>query len=46
MMGLKRMQSYGLARNTKDVQLADFLGNLRTLGRLVREATTLSLAAA
>ena len=38
-LGLKRMRSYGLERNTKEVQIADFLVNLRTLGRLVREAT-------
>lgn len=38
-MGLKRMRSYGLERDTKEVQVADFLMNLRTLGRLVREAT-------
>ena len=30
----------GLARDTKEVQIADFLINLRTFGRLVREATT------
>jgi hypothetical protein len=41
-MGLKRMKSYGLERNTKEVQVADFLMNLRTLGRLVREATNLA----
>jgi len=41
-LGLKRMKSYGLERNTKEVQVADFLINLRTLGRLVREATKLS----
>jgi hypothetical protein len=33
------MRSFGLARATKDVQLADCVLNLRTLGRLVREAT-------
>ncbi len=38
-LGLKRMASYGLPRNQKEVQVADFLLNLRTLGRLVREAT-------
>jgi hypothetical protein len=38
-LGLKRMDSFGLAPNTKEIQLADFLINLRTLGRLVREAT-------
>jgi hypothetical protein len=45
-MGLKRMQSYGLKdndSNTKDVQIADFVINLRTLGRLVREATNKQL---
>lgn len=41
MMGLKRMHSYGLERNQKEVQLADFLINLHTLGRLVRQATAL-----
>ncbi len=41
-MGLKRMQSYGRSRNGKEVQVADFIINLRTLGRLVREATCLS----
>lgn len=41
MLGLKRMRAYGLERNEKEVQLADFLINLRTLGRLVREATRL-----
>ena len=40
-LGLKRMRSYGLGRNRKEVQLADFLINLHTLGRLVREATDL-----
>jgi hypothetical protein len=43
-MGLKRMHCYGLQRNTKEVQVADFLINLRTLGRLVREATNLTLS--
>jgi hypothetical protein len=38
-LGLKRLPNYGLARNAKDVQLADWLLNLRTLGRLVRQAT-------
>lgn len=41
-MGLKRMKSYGLERGTKEIQVADFLMNLRTLGRLVREATNLA----
>lgn len=39
-LGLKRLPSYALARGTKEVQLADFLVNLRTLGRLVRAAAT------
>ncbi len=38
-LGLKRLPNYGLARNAKDVQLADWLLNLHTLGRLVRQAT-------
>lgn len=38
-MGLKRMRSYGTERDTKEVQVGDFIINLRTLGRLVREAT-------
>jgi len=42
MLGLKRMHSYGLGRNEKEVQLADFLINLHTLGRLVRQATTMN----
>ena len=41
-MGLKRMHSYGRLRNGKEMQVADFIINLRTLGRLVREATGLS----
>ena len=40
-LGLKRLPSYGDQRNTKEVQVADFLINLHTLGRLVRQATTL-----
>jgi hypothetical protein len=43
-LGLKRLPQYGLARNTKEVQLADFLLNLRTLGRLVRQASTHALS--
>jgi hypothetical protein len=39
-LGLKRMPAWGLARATKEGHLADFLINLRTFGRLVREATT------
>lgn len=40
-MGLKRMPSYGQERNEKEVRVADFLDNLRTLGRLVQEASSL-----
>jgi len=39
-MGLKRMRSYGDERAAKDVQLADFVIDLRTPGRLAREATS------
>jgi hypothetical protein len=39
-LGLKRLSAWGLARDTKEVQIADFLINLRTFGRFVREATT------
>ena len=38
-LGLKRLPNYGLARNAKELQLTDWLLNLRTLGRLVRQAT-------
>jgi hypothetical protein len=38
-LGLKRLPAYGLARNRKEVQTADFVLNLRTLGRLVRQAS-------
>lgn len=41
-LGLKRMRSFGQERDAKDVQLADFILNLHTLGRLVREAMTQS----
>lgn len=41
-LGLKRMRSFGLERARKDIRLADFLLNLRTLGRLVREASDLA----
>ena len=41
-LGLKRMRSFGLEHNRKDIRLADFLLNLRTLGRLVREASDLA----
>jgi hypothetical protein len=40
-LGLKRLPTHGLARNTKEIQLADFLLNLQTFGRLVRQASTL-----
>ena len=43
-LGLKRLPCYGLERNTREVQLADFLINLHTLGRLVREASNLQPA--
>ena len=39
-LGLKRLPTHGLSQNTKEVQLADFLLNLHTLGRLVRQAST------
>jgi len=38
-LGLKEFTSAGLDHNTREIQLADFLINLRTLGRLVREAS-------
>jgi hypothetical protein len=40
-LGLKRIWSYGLAGATADIAFADLLINLRTLGRLVQEATLL-----
>jgi len=42
-MGLKRLSSYGLSHAHRDVALGDLLENLRTLSRLVGEATTLAL---
>lgn len=45
LLGLKRMVSYSLDHNARDVKLADFLINLRTFGRLVRQATGLREAA-
>ena len=39
-LGLKRLPTHGLAENTKELQLADFLLNLHTFGRLVRQAST------
>jgi hypothetical protein len=44
-LGLKRMDSFGLIHNRKENAIADFLGNLRTLGRLVQEATLLAFKA-
>ena len=41
-LGLKRIWSYGLTGATADIAFADLLINLRTLGRLVQEATLLS----
>jgi len=41
-MGLKRLPDYGQTRGGKEVAIADFLEGLRTLGRLVQEATTLA----
>lgn len=35
-MGLKRLPNFGLGRNRKEMAIADFLVNLRTLGRLVQ----------
>jgi hypothetical protein len=40
-IGLKRVWSYGLAGATADITFADLLVNLRTLGRLVQQATAL-----
>lgn len=40
-LGLKRLWSYGLAGATADITCADLLINLRTLGRLLQEATLL-----
>lgn len=42
-LGLKRMTSCGLARDRKENGLADTLGNLHTLARLVRQATLLAM---
>jgi hypothetical protein len=39
--GLKRIWSYGLEGATADVTFADLVVNLRTLGRLVQQATLL-----
>jgi len=40
-IGLKRMRSFGLERNTKEVQMADLIVNLRTMGRLLQETSCL-----
>ena len=40
-LGLKRIWSYGLDGATADLSFADLLINLRTLGRLVQQATRL-----
>ena len=40
-LGLKRIWSYGLAGAVADITFADLLINLRTLGRLVQQATLL-----
>jgi hypothetical protein len=40
-LGLKRIWSYGLPGATADLGFADLLINLRTLGRLVQQATLL-----
>jgi hypothetical protein len=45
-MGLKRLPSFGQARGRREIAIGDFLESLRTLGRLVQEATTLALKAA
>jgi hypothetical protein len=44
-MGVKRMTSCGPRRNRKENGLVDGLANLRTLGRLVGEATLLAMKA-
>ena len=41
-LGLKRIWSYGLEGATADISFADLLLNLRTLGRLVQQATLLA----
>jgi hypothetical protein len=38
-LGLKRLRSSGQEHAAREIQVADFLLNLRTLGRLVREAS-------
>ena len=41
-LGIKRLHSCGLTRGRKEVAIGDFLDDLRTLARLVQEATTLA----
>jgi hypothetical protein len=41
-LGLKRIWSYGLSGATADLSFADLLINMRTLGRLVQQATLLT----
>ena len=41
-MGLKRLSTSGLAHGRQEIAVADCLDNLRTLGRLVQEATLLA----
>ncbi len=43
---MKRLPVYGLSRGRKEIALADLVVNLRTLGRLVQEATLLAQRAA
>lgn len=43
-LGLKRLPTHGLPQATKEIQLTDFLLNLHTLGRLIRQASTLTAA--
>lgn len=45
-LGLKRLPNFGRPRNYREMAIADFVTNWRTLGRLVQEATTLALSAA
>ena len=40
-MDEKQMRSHGLGHNRRDLLVTDWLGNLRTLGRLVKEASAL-----
>jgi hypothetical protein len=43
-LGLKRLPCFGLTRARKEVAIGDFLVNMHTLARLVREATMLDAA--